>query len=129
MSTLPLIKPRPAGGADEVRTQFAKIFYDLALSANATALGALREITTLDHLTFGTDYPFSGASGLDLSIRSFETITAALPEEDRRRLESGNALDLFPRLRAFSRGLTRPSRARPPVDSVLRPVFQRGCGR
>ncbi len=104
MSGLPLIEPRPAGGAEEVRAQFAKIYYDLALSANPTALGALREITTLDHVTFGTDYPFSGSLGLDRHVQSFEAIKATLPPEDQTRIESGTALDLFPRLRTFLAG-------------------------
>ncbi len=104
MWALPLIEPRPAGGAEEVRAQLARIYYDLALSANPTALGALREITTLDHITFGTDYPFSGSLGLDRHVQSFEAVKAALPEADQDKIESGNALDLFPRLRTFFAG-------------------------
>jgi hypothetical protein len=104
MSALPLIEPRPVGGAEEVRSQFAKIYYDLALSANPAAVNALREITTLDHITFGTDYPFSGSLGLDLNVRSFEAIKATLPLEDQRKLEFGNALNLFPRLHKFLAG-------------------------
>jgi predicted TIM-barrel fold metal-dependent hydrolase len=104
MAALPLIEPRPAGGAQEVRAQLAKIYYDLALSANPTAFNALQQITTLDHITFGTDYPFSGALGLDQHVQSFESIKAALPEDDQRKIESGNALNLFPRLRNFLAG-------------------------
>jgi predicted TIM-barrel fold metal-dependent hydrolase len=104
MSALPLIEPRPAGGAEEVRIQFAKIYYDLALSANPIAFNALQQITTLDHITFGTDYPFSGNLGLDLNIQSFESIKAALPQDDQRKIESGNALNLFPRLQRFLAG-------------------------
>jgi predicted TIM-barrel fold metal-dependent hydrolase len=98
MSALPLIEPRPAGGAEEVRAELAKIYYDLALSANLIALNALQQITTLDHITFGTDYPFSGVLGLDLQIKSFASIKAAMREDDQRKIESGNALNLFPRL-------------------------------
>jgi predicted TIM-barrel fold metal-dependent hydrolase len=104
MSALPLIDPRPAGGAEEVRAQLAKIYYDLALSANPIAFNALRQITTLDHITFGTDYPFSGALGLDLQIKSFDAIKATLSEDDQRKIESGNALSLFPRLQEFLAG-------------------------
>ena len=59
MSALPLIQPRPVGGAEEVRAEFAKIYYDRVLSADPIAFNALQQITTLDHITFGTDYPFS----------------------------------------------------------------------
>jgi len=104
MSALPMIEPRPQGGAEEVRAQLAKIYYDLALSANPIAFNALQQITTLDHITFGTDYPFSGQLGLDLNIRSFEALKAALPQDDQRKIESGNALDLFPRLQEFLSG-------------------------
>jgi predicted TIM-barrel fold metal-dependent hydrolase len=104
MSALPLIKPRPEGGGEEVRAQFARIYYDLALSANPVAFNALREITTLDHITFGTDYPFSGNLGLDLNIESFDALSAGLSREDKGRIEAANALALLPRLRRFLTG-------------------------
>ena len=100
MSALPLIEPRPGGGAEEVRAELAKIYYDLALSANPIAFNALQQITTLDHITFGTDYPFSGSLGLDLHLQSFEAIKAALPQDDQRKIESGNALNLFPKFQS-----------------------------
>jgi Amidohydrolase len=89
------VEPRPVGGAQEVRAEFAKIYYDLALSANPIAFNALKQITTVDHITFGTDYPFSGSLGLDLDIQSFESIKSALPQDDQRKIEFGNASTCF----------------------------------
>jgi 6-methylsalicylate decarboxylase len=100
MSALPIFQPRPEGGADEVKAQLAAIYYDLALAADPIAFNALREITSIDHITFGTDYPFVGR-GLARQFAGFEIIKQTLSEIDQAKVERLNALQLFPRLRAF----------------------------
>jgi predicted TIM-barrel fold metal-dependent hydrolase len=100
MSMAPIFEPRPAGGAEEVTAQLAAIYYDLALAANPIAFNALRGITAIDHITFGTDYPFSGP-GLARHFAGFEAIKQGLSEIDQAKVERLNALQLFPRLRAF----------------------------
>jgi 6-methylsalicylate decarboxylase len=101
VAAVPLINPRPAGGADEVWEQLAAIYYDLALSANPLAFNALREITSVEHITFGSDYPFSGNLGLDRQFAGFDGIMTALTADDRAKVEYLNALQLFPRLHEF----------------------------
>src|SRR5258708_1450543 len=99
MAAVPLINPRPAGGADEVRAALAAIYYDLALASNPLAFNALRQITSIEHITLGTDYPFSANVGLERNFAGFEEIMTTLTADDRAKVESLNALQLFPRLR------------------------------
>jgi predicted TIM-barrel fold metal-dependent hydrolase len=40
------------------RTAVAKFYYDVAQSSNGVATGALRQVIPVDHIVFGTDYPF-----------------------------------------------------------------------
>jgi len=100
MSAIPLVDPRPEGGADEVHAQLAAIYYDLALSANPVAFDALRQIAPIDHITFGTDYPYSGRGRLQQQFDGFEILKQSLSELDRSKVERLNALQLFPRLSA-----------------------------
>jgi len=44
----------PAG----FRAAAAKFFYDIAQASNPTATTALRSVVPVDHIVFGTDYPF-----------------------------------------------------------------------
>jgi predicted TIM-barrel fold metal-dependent hydrolase len=43
---------------DGFRAAAAKFFYDIAQSSNPVATTALRSIVPVDHIVFGTDYPF-----------------------------------------------------------------------
>jgi predicted TIM-barrel fold metal-dependent hydrolase len=101
LSDAPVFEPRPEGGPDEVRAQLAAIYYDLAMSANPTALNALRAITSIDHVTFGSDYPYQGGVRLERQFAGFEEIKQILPEADLAKISRLNALQLFPRLRAL----------------------------
>ncbi|MEJ8814399.1 amidohydrolase family protein [Variovorax ureilyticus] len=55
-STLPFIKQRPAGGAEEVKRVLASLYYDLAGSAGDSAIERLRRLTSLSHVMFGSDF-------------------------------------------------------------------------
>jgi predicted TIM-barrel fold metal-dependent hydrolase len=85
-----LASAAPAGALAYLR----RLYYDTGLSNHAPGLAATLEVTSLDHVVFGTDWPY-----------------AALPEEpgdpapelawlgagDRARVEAANALALVPR--------------------------------
>jgi predicted TIM-barrel fold metal-dependent hydrolase len=90
----------PAGALEYLR----RVYYDTGLANNAPALVATREVTSLDHVVFGTDWPYAAlpagggdpAPGLD-----------ALGAHGRAAVESDNAHALVPRLaraRARSQG-------------------------
>jgi 6-methylsalicylate decarboxylase len=40
------------------RAAAAKFYYDIAQTSNAVTTGALRQVIPVDHIVFGTDYPF-----------------------------------------------------------------------
>jgi predicted TIM-barrel fold metal-dependent hydrolase len=40
------------------RAAASKFFYDIAQASNPVATAALRSVVPVDHIVFGTDYPF-----------------------------------------------------------------------
>ncbi len=101
MSGLPIINPRPEGGPAEVSEMLAAIYYDLALSANDTAVDALRHIAPDEHILFGTDFPFARGVGLDAHFSAFDALRKRLGDDVADKIVHMNALSLFPRLRAY----------------------------
>jgi predicted TIM-barrel fold metal-dependent hydrolase len=80
----------PAGALTYLRRQY----YDTGLTNNAPALAATREVADLEHVVFGTDWPYVSlpkgddpAPGLDM-----------LGPEGRALVEGRNAAALVPRL-------------------------------
>ena len=80
----------PAGPLEYLKT----LYYDTGLSNNAPALQATLQVTTLDHIVFGLDWPYADlpthgdpAPGLNY-----------LGVTERAKIESANAAALVPRL-------------------------------
>ena len=81
----------PAGALEYLR----RLYYDTGLSNHAPGLAATCEITDLDHVVFGTDWPYAAlpagggdpAPGLDV-----------LGERGRAAVDAGNVGALVPRL-------------------------------
>lgn len=96
-STLPFLRQRPAGGADEVRRVLASLYYDLAGSASDGAIERLRRLTSLTHVLFGSDFPFTPAAGIAANVDNFRKLQG-LSAEEHEDLARGNARRLFPRL-------------------------------
>ena len=96
-STLPFIAQRPAGGAEEVRRVLAALYYDLAGSATDGAIERLRRITSLTQVLFGSDFPFTPASGIAANVQGFRALSG-LSRAEHEGMARGNALRLFPRL-------------------------------
>lgn len=92
---------------------YARAYYDTALSYAPASLAALREVAPLDHVAFGSDWPFTR--------QLFEASRAALPEwalelapyehdpaptlsrlaaDERAQIDRGTAAALFARLGA-----------------------------
>jgi predicted TIM-barrel fold metal-dependent hydrolase len=87
----------PAGALEYLR----RLYYDTGLANNVPALAATRAVTPLDHIVFGTDWPYAalppggGDAAPDLDV---------LGAEARSAVEAGNAAALVPRL---ARALTK----------------------
>lgn len=85
----------PSGIAARIRN----FFYDTAISPSRAAMGSVLEVTSLDHIMFGSDWPFSEllftGSG-DPQPQLSNTFSSS----DRLQIERANALRQLPRLAA-----------------------------
>ena len=75
---------------------FRKLYFDTALSASPTALPSLLALTGADHVTYGSDWPFSPeplVSLFDDQLQSY-----SLADKQRAAINHGTAGTLFPRL-------------------------------
>lgn len=77
-----------------VRNVLRRFYYDTAQTANAAAMGALRQLVEPSQIVFGSDYPYR--TGLEhvtgLSNCGFS-------ERELQKIERDNALAIMPRLR------------------------------
>lgn len=95
----------PALDEVEVLGSYRNLYYDTALSPASAAMRSVREVTTLDHILFATDWPFSGpvfavtATG-DPQPRLSDTFNTS----ERLMVERDNALAQFPRIQAVLGG-------------------------
>jgi len=92
------IEPRPASER-EVFDALARLYYDVALAAHPTILAALRAIAPMDHILYGSDWPFTPEPAVARGIQQLLTENG-LSDDDLRALARGNAERLFPRLAA-----------------------------
>jgi predicted TIM-barrel fold metal-dependent hydrolase len=92
----------PALDEVEVLGSYRNLFYDTALSPASAAMRSVREVTSLEHILFATDWPFSGpvfevtATG-DPQPRLSDTFNAG----ERLKVERENALAQFPRIQSL----------------------------
>jgi 6-methylsalicylate decarboxylase len=110
--TLPFLASRlslAALGTGPVPTTPAQFYaelrnlrYDTALSAARSAQLSLREVTGLDNIMFGTDWPFA-ASLYPASGDPQPALSDTYKRNERLQIERTNALREFPRLAAAQR--------------------------
>src|SRR5918993_525496 len=74
---------------------FRGLYYDTALSANPTVLGALQRLVPASRILLGTDFPFAQEVGVRYSLDGLAAYEG-FGEEERATIESGTALTLFP---------------------------------
>jgi predicted TIM-barrel fold metal-dependent hydrolase len=98
ISQVPFITPRPAGGAEEVIDEVRRMYFDLALSATNLSFNALLELTDIEHILFGSDYPFATPEAIAANTSGFDKIANSLPVNQREMIEYENAMTLLPRL-------------------------------
>ena len=77
------------------------LYYDTALSANPTVLGALQRLVSASHVLLGTDYPFAQEIGVRYSLDGLAAYEA-FGEVEHEMIESGTALALFQCLRTLA---------------------------
>ncbi len=96
-ANLPFISPRPVS-EQEAFEALQGLYYDVALSGHPVSLTVLRALAPIDHILFGSDWPFTPEMGVARNIAQLE---AGLTPEDLRAVARENAERLFPRLAAL----------------------------
>lgn len=92
----PEVQERAPKGALHYLKQF---YYDTALSPTATTLGSLLQLVDIDHVLFGSDFPFAPAAVSSASVRLLSGSDLLDPDSLRSVMRT-NAERLFPRLAA-----------------------------
>ena len=78
--------------------ELKRLFFDTALSANATSFSALLKLTSTDKVLFGSDYPFAPEATMTATVKGLAQI--GLPPDVLRAIEYENALAILPSVRA-----------------------------
>jgi aminocarboxymuconate-semialdehyde decarboxylase len=79
---------------------FRRLYWDTALSWGDPVLRMLREIAGIDHVVFGTDYPYLRRD-LAVSCRGRIEASQELTDSERTAILGGTAATLIPRLAAL----------------------------
>lgn len=80
---------------DGYEAEFRRLYYDTANATHPASMAALLKLIPESQVVFGTDYPYVPIGAQAASLRRL-----GLPEATVRRIESGNAMGLVPRLKA-----------------------------
>jgi predicted TIM-barrel fold metal-dependent hydrolase len=70
-----------------------RFYYDTAQSAGFAAMSALKNVVPMSHIVFGTDFPYISAAQTAKGLKDSGVFTA----QELAQIDSGNALQLFPR--------------------------------
>ena len=73
-------------------------FSSTALSTSAVSMDALKALVSIDHILFGSDFPYGPSGQIGYTSESLEALDWS--EDDKQRLRQGNASRLFSELRA-----------------------------
>lgn len=72
-------------------------YYDIALNYYHSSLRCTADLAGVDHMMFGTDYPYSADFRAKEAIENIESY--GFTEEEKERIYFGNAAGLFPKLK------------------------------
>jgi predicted TIM-barrel fold metal-dependent hydrolase len=89
-----------AGGAERgtAADTFRRLYWDTALSWRDPVLRMLRSVVGIDHVLFGSDFPYLRRDLATGCVREIAQ-SSELSDAERDAVLGGNALTLFPRLR------------------------------
>lgn len=95
LDSLAAREPAKAAGAPSgALQQLARQYYDTGLSNNMAALASTLRVTTLEHIVFGSDWPYLTEPERPDPTEDLDQLDGA----DRERLDGQNAAALVPRL-------------------------------
>jgi predicted TIM-barrel fold metal-dependent hydrolase len=96
LASTPLIDPTmPQWSREQFAAKLRRFWYDIALSSGPTTMGALKTVADPDRIVFGSDWPFVQAP-LVAEALELHTTPGLHSEAERRAIDRGNALTLFP---------------------------------
>lgn len=91
----------PALNEVDVLGSYGDLFYDTALSPAAAAMKSVREVTSVEHILFATDWPFSGpVFTVSTSGDPAPQLNDSFNASERLKVERNNALQQFPSIKA-----------------------------
>ena len=76
---------------------YSQLYYDTALSPAASAMKSVREVTSVEHILFATDWPFA-APVFVVPGDPAPQLSETFDPQERRAVERSNALREFPAL-------------------------------
>ena len=85
---------RAAAATAGVAEYLTRQYYDTGLSQDVAMIEATRAVAPLDHIVFGTDWPYAALPDGDDPAPELQTLAA----EDRRAIDHRNGAALVPRL-------------------------------
>jgi aminocarboxymuconate-semialdehyde decarboxylase len=101
------VVPDEDGNRGTAADTFRRLYFDTALSWSDPTLHTLREVVGLDHVLYGSDYPYLRT---DIAVRGRAELEASreLSDAERAAVLHGAAIGLLPRLAAHPRLVDGP---------------------
>jgi len=96
IGTLPWVRHEPELTQDTVRAQLSRLYFDTAIAGTAASIGPVLELTTPDHIVFGSDFPPASVPVIDQNIAALASLTCMTEAE--KTAVNQNARRLFRRL-------------------------------
>jgi predicted TIM-barrel fold metal-dependent hydrolase len=85
--------PHPSELTQEaVLTQLARLYFDTAIAGTAASIGPVLELTTPDHIVFGTDFPPASEPVIDQNIAALGALTCLNDAEKSAIQQNGRRL-------------------------------------
>jgi predicted TIM-barrel fold metal-dependent hydrolase len=85
-------------GPEQVGQVLRGLYYDTALAGGPHSLLPTLQVTSADHILYGTDFPAAAPLAMERAIANFSTFEG-LNDAERAGVERNNVTLLFPRLR------------------------------
>ena len=82
----------------DIRAALSGMYFDVTTAVSPPMIQALLDIVPVEHLLLGTDYPFVPPWRIEAAMT--ELAELGFKDEEREKIEFGNACALFPRLRS-----------------------------
>ena len=73
--------------------EFAQLYYDIVSAVNPVSFDAIRKVTSMSHLLYGSDFPFWHPDVTSVSLEELKLSSLEL-----RGIERDNAIALLPNL-------------------------------